>query len=77
MGCSFELIFKNITLQGYSGNVPPLDTITILGVASRPTKLTLSDELATGHITFDEEARVLKITELNISMIHNFRISWS
>lgn len=72
------MIVNNVLLlsQGsQSITVPPLDTVTVLGVDGTPTKAFHHGEAIAGF-QFNSTSHVMSLTKLNINLNTNFKITW-
>ena len=62
-------------LQGYANGVPPLNTVTVLGVQGTPTQAKLNGQTITGF-SFDPSTSSLTLTDLKAPMGEQFTITW-
>ena len=62
-------------LQVYANGVPPLNTVTVLGVQGTPTQAKLNGQTITGF-SFDASTRSLSLTDLKAPMGEQFTITW-
>ena len=62
--------------QGYaSANLPPLGTITILGVPTQPTMVKLNGVTANNY-NYDRSAQVLQLDNIGIKMDGQLNLMW-
>lgn len=67
------LYFDNC--QGYaSANLPPLGSITILGVTTQPSQVLLNGAAASNK--YDSTSQVLEVDSINIAMDNEFTLTW-
>ena len=64
------------SLQGYASGVPPLNTVTILGVQGQPTQATLNGDPISGF-SFDASTRTLTLSDLKAPIEQKITITWS
>ena len=67
-----------IFMQGYASknHLPFLTRVTIVGVATKPTVVSLDGKSYTFTATFVGDTIVLVVPELSISMDTNFALTW-
>ena len=70
------LIITLITSQaGDPLMIPPLDTVKVLGIGGSPTKAYYNGEAIEGF-TFNTSSQVLLLTNINVDLNSNFKITW-
>lgn len=66
----------NLHLQGYaSANLPPLGTISILGVPTRPNTVKLNG-VSANNFLYDNTAQVLELDNIGLKMDDKLSLMW-
>ncbi|XP_033737359.1 lysosomal alpha-glucosidase-like [Pecten maximus] len=71
---SGQVLQSKILNNGYSTTVT-LGSITVYGVAQRPTSVTVNGQAAKN--IYDDNYKVLKVTNLTLELVHVFKMVWN
>ena len=65
-----------MNLQGFAASVPPLSNVTIMGLPSRPSVVSVNGSAVKFLVTYAGDTLVLHMTALNIPMDAKFTLDW-
>lgn len=74
-GSNGQVISQITDKAGDPLQVPPLDTIKVLGIGGSPTKAYYNGEAIQGF-SFNTTSQVLLLTNINVDLTSSFKITW-